>query len=261
TSGRVFPRAMKASPLLRAWLARLAGLGVEIRLRHRLRELGPEKNVVVADATGARAVIQADAVVLALGGASWPRLGSDGHWPALLAQKGIDVRPFAPSNSGVTIAWSSELAHRHTGAPLKRIAVSCGGETSRGEAIITTSGLEGGAIHALSPVIRAQLERQGLAELSIDLRPDISMEALATRLASARRGDSRANVLRKAARLSPAAVATLREAVANDLPAEAAALAALIKAVPLKARALGDIATAISTAGGVAWSEIGEHFM
>lgn len=261
TSGRVFPRAMKASPLLRAWLARLAEFGVEMRLRHRLVELGPASSVIVADAAGARVEIQADAVVLALGGASWPRLGSDGHWADMLAQKGIDVRAFAPSNSGVVVARSSEIAERHAGAPLKRIAVSCDGRTSRGEAIITASGLEGGAVYALSPAIREALARDGIAALSLDLRPDISADALATRLASARKGDSRANVLRKSARLSPAAVALLREATANQLPAEPAALAGLIKAVPLKAHALADIAAAISTAGGVAWSEVDEHFM
>ena len=261
TSGRVFPRAMKASPLLRAWLARLAGLGVEIRLRHRLLELGPASRVVVTDATGTRAEIPTDAIVLALGGASWPRLGSDGNWADMLAQRGIDVRPFAPSNSGVLIAWSPEMAQRHAGAPLKRIAVSCSGQTTRGEAIVTVSGLEGGAIYALSPAIREAIARNGVASLSLDLRPDITAEALAARLASARKGDSRANVLRKAARLPPAAVAILREAVANKLPSEPAALAALIKAVPLDVRALAPLASAISTAGGVPWPEIDEHFM
>lgn len=261
TSGRIFPRAMKASPLLRAWLARLAALGVDMRLRHRLLKLRAEKHVVVADAVGARVEIQADAIVLALGGASWPRLGSDGHWADILAQRGIDVRPFAPSNSSVAIAWGPEFTQRHAGAPLKRIAVSCAGQTSRGEAIVTTSGLEGGAIYALSPTIRAALARDAAAVLRLDLRPDISVEALATRLGSARKGDSRANILRKAARLSPAAVAVLRDAVANALPSEPAALAALIKAVPLQTRALGDITTAISTAGGVAWPGIDGHFM
>jgi len=261
TSGRVFPRAMKASPLLRAWLARLAELGVDMWLRHRLVSLMDGPSLIVAGADGAAVEMQADAIVLALGGASWPRLGSDGHWSGLLAQKGIDLRPFAPSNSGIAVVWGPEFAERNAGTPLKRIAVSCGAQTSRGEAIITASGLEGGAIYALSPAIRAALERDGVAEVSLDLRPDISAEALAARLASARKGDSRANVLRKAARLSPAAVAVLREAVANQIPAQPAALAALIKAVPLKARGLGDIAMAISTAGGVSWSEIDAHFM
>ncbi len=261
TSGRIFPRAMKASPLLRAWLARLVGLGVEIRLRHRLLAIEEDLTITAASADGAPVAIEADAVVLALGGASWPRLGSDGHWADLLARRGIDVRPFTPSNSGVAITWGPELAQRHAGAPLKRIALSCSAQTSRGEAIVTASGLEGGAVYALSPAIREAIARDGVAKLSLDLRPDISIDMLSGRLASARKGDSRANVLRKAARLSPAAIAVLRDATANQLPSDPGALATLIKAVPLDVGALAPLASAISTAGGIAWPEIDAHFM
>ncbi len=261
SSGRVFPRAMKASPLLRAWLARLADLGVEMRLRHRLLDVQEGWMLAVAGPNGTRVEMRADAIVLALGGASWPRLGSDGQWADVLRARGIDVRPLQASNCGVVVAWSAGLIERSAGAPLKRITVSCGGESRRGEIIITSAGLEGGAIYALSPVIRDALERHGAAALSLDLRPDISIEALAQRLAAARKGDSRSNVLRKAAHLSPAAVAVLRESVRNELPADAAALAALIKAVPLRVTALRDLSTAISTAGGVAWTEIDAHLM
>ena len=261
TSGRIFPRAMKASPLLRAWLARLAGLGVDLRLRHRLLDIQEDLTIMAAGSDGTRVAIEADAIVLALGGASWPRLGSDGHWAELLARHGVDVRSFAPSNSGVAITWGPELAQRHAGAPLKRIAISCSDQTSRGEAIVTASGLEGGAIYALSPAIREAIARDGAAALSLDLRPDVGVDALATRLASARKGDSRANVLRKAARLSPAAIAVLREATGNQIPNDSPALAAMIKAVPLQVRALAPLASAISTAGGVAWPEIDAHFM
>lgn len=261
TSGRIFPKAMKASPLLRAWLARLGDLGVEMRLRHRLSTLSGEGKLIITDAAGTRSEMTADAVVLALGGASWPRLGSDGHWAADLRDKGIDVTPLEPANSGIAISWSPDLVERHAGAPLKRIALTCGGQTSRGEAIITAAGLEGGAVYALSPILRDTLRRERVAALSLDLRPDITTDVLAARLASARKGDSRSNVLRKATRLSPAAVVVLRDAVANRLPAEPTALAALIKAVPLRGTGLADIATAISTAGGVAWTEIDEGFM
>ena len=133
--------------------------------------------------------------------------------------------------------------------------------TSRGEAIVTASGLEGGAIYALSTALRTALRDRGSAALSIDLRPDISAEALAARLASARKGDTQSNILRKAGRLSPAAVAVLREGVANRLPGEPAALAGLIKAVPLVVTGLGAIETAISTAGGISWQEINADFM
>jgi uncharacterized flavoprotein (TIGR03862 family) len=261
TSGRIFPRAMKASPLLRAWLARLGELGVEMRLRHRLIGRRRDGTVLVADARGARVEMACDALVLALGGASWPRLGSTGQWADILRGQGIEVRPLQPANSALAITWSAGLIERHAGAPLKRIAVTCGGETQRGEAIISAKGLEGGAIYALSPLLRADLDRRGAAELRLDLRPDIETKALAERLAGARKGDSRANVLRKAARLSPAAVAVLRDAVTNQLPAEPAALAALIKAVPLHGGSLGGLATAISTAGGIAWAEIDAHYM
>jgi len=261
TSGRVFPRVMKASPLLRAWLARLSDLGVEMRLRHRLVGRRRDGTVLLVDASGTRVELACDALVLALGGASWPRLGSTGKWADILRGQGIEVRPLQPANSGLAIAWSTGLIERHAGAPLKRIAVTCGGETQRGEAIIAAKGLEGGAIYALSPVLRAALDRDGSAELSLDLRPDIEAKPLAERLAGARKGDSRANVLRKAARLSPAAVAVLRDAVTNRLPAEPVALAALIKAVPLHGGALDDLATAISTAGGIAWVEIDAQYM
>jgi uncharacterized flavoprotein (TIGR03862 family) len=261
SSGRVFPRALTASPLLRAWLARLADLGVEMRLRHRLLDVQEGWMLAVASPNGTRVEMRADAIVLALGGASWPRLGSDGQWADVLRARGIDVRPLQASNCGVVVAWSAGLIERSAGAPLKRIAVSCGGESRRGEIIITSAGLEGGAIYALSPVIRDALERHGATALSLDLRPDISIKALAQRLASARKGDSRSNVLRKAAHLSPAAVAVLRESVRNELPADTAALAALIKAVPLRVTALRNLSTAISTAGGVAWTEIDAHLM
>ena len=261
TSGRIFPRTMKASPLLRAWLARLASLGVEIRLRQRLLDRRPDGTLILADATGSRVELACDALILALGGASWPRLGSDGHWAEWLRGNGVVVNPLQPANSGIAIAWSASLVGQHAGAPLKRIAVTCAGETRRGEAIITEKGLEGGVIYALSPILRDAITRSGIAELSLDLRPDIHVDTLAARLASARKGDSRANVLRKAARLPPAAVAVLRDALANTVPAEPAALAAQIKAVPLRATTLADLATAISTAGGVAWEELDERYM
>jgi uncharacterized flavoprotein (TIGR03862 family) len=261
SSGRVFPRAMKASPLLRAWLARLEQAGVTLRTRTRLVAIGPDRKLTLEGPDGARFDLRADAIVLAMGGGSWPRLGSDGAWTNLLANAGIDVLPLQPSNGGVAIAWSSQTAERFAGTPLKRIAVSCGALTQRGEAIITRTGLEGGAIYALSPALREALGRDATATLLLDLRPDIAPDALATRLAAARKGDSRSNMLRKAAQLSPAAVAVLRDATSNALPVDPAALAALIKAVPLRVAGLMDLDRAISSAGGIAGHEIDPHFM
>lgn len=261
SSGRVFPRAMKASPLLRAWLARLERAGVVLRTRHRLVALAPDHTLALEGPDGARFELRADAVVLAMGGGSWPRLGSDGRWTDLLVNAGIDVRPLQSSNGGVAIVWSPQTAERFAGTPLKRIAVGCGALTQRGEAIITRTGLEGGAIYALSPALREALGRDATATVLLDLRPDIAPDALAVRLAAARKGDSRSNMLRKAAQLSPAAIAILRDATSNDLPADPTALAALIKTVPLRVTGLMDLDRAISSAGGIAGHEIDPHFM
>ena len=261
SSGRVFPRAMKASPLLRAWLARLEAAGVVLRTRQRLVGIAPDLALTLEGPDGARTDLTADAVVLAMGGASWPRLGSDGSWTTLLAVAGIDVRPLQPSNVGVAIAWSPKTAERFAGTPLKRIAASCGQATERGEAILTRTGLEGGAVYALSPALREALDRDGIARLMLDLRPDIAADALAARLAGARKGDSLSNKLRKAAQLSPAAIAILRDATGNDLPADPTALSAIIKAVPLRVTGLMGLDRAISTAGGIAAGEIDPHFM
>jgi uncharacterized flavoprotein (TIGR03862 family) len=261
SSGRVFPRAMKASPLLRAWLARLERAGVTLRTRHRLVAISPDRKLVLEGPDGARSDLRADAIVLALGGRSWPRLGSDGRWTDLLAALGVEVHPLQPSNGGIAIAWSPQTTDRFAGAPLKRLVVSCGPMTQRGEAIVTRTGLEGGAVYALSPALREALGSDATATLLLDLRPDIETDALATRIAGARKGDSRSNMLRKAAQLSPAAIAVLRDATGNDLPTDPTALAALIKSVPLQVTGLMDIEHAISSAGGIAGHEIDPHFM
>ena len=261
SSGRIFPRAMKASPLLRAWLARLAGLGVNLQTRHRLAAIEAGPRLMVVGPHGAETSMTPDAVVLALGGGSWPRLGSDGGWTSLLLSAGIDVRPLRPSNVGIAVSWSAALAERFAGAPLKRIAVRCGDTVQRGEAIVTRTGLEGGVIYALSSAIRAAVDRDGTAQIAVDIRPDIAVDALSARLAGARKGDSRTNILRKAAQLSPAAIAVLRDATGNQFPGEPAALAALIKAVPLRVTGLMDLSRAISSAGGIAAAEIDPHFM
>jgi uncharacterized flavoprotein (TIGR03862 family) len=261
SSGRIFPRAMKASPLLRAWLARLDSLGVALQTRQRLVALEAGPRLVVEGPDEARVTMTPQAVVLALGGGSWPRLGADGHWTGLLASAGIDVRPLSPSNVGVAVSWSAGVAERFAGAPLKRIAVRCGDAAHRGEAIVTRTGLEGGVIYALSPAIRAALDRDEVAQILVDLRPDLTVDALATRLAGTRKGDSLANILRKAAQLSPAAIAVLRDATANEIPREPAALAALIKSVPLRVTRLMDLTRAISSAGGIAAGELDHHFM
>ncbi|MGE0022743.1 MAG: NAD(P)/FAD-dependent oxidoreductase [Hyphomicrobium sp.] len=264
TSGRVFPRAMKTSPLLRAWLARLARLGVEIRLGHRWTGWD-EGGALLFETEAGRVRVEAACTVLALGGASWPRLGSDAGWVAPLAAKGVAVTPLAPSNCGVRVAWSEVFRARFAGAPLKRIAGSAGGETVRGEAMITASGLEGGAVYALSAPIRNALAADGMAEIAIDLRPDIAKANLAARLAKPRGKQSLATHLRKALSLDAPAIGLLHEAAhTSGTPLtglEAERIARLVKGIPVRVTGLAPIDRAISTSGGVAFDAVDEAFM
>lgn len=259
TSGRVFPKSFKASPLLRAWLSRLAALGVTLETRHDWQGWNEDGALCFAPPVGEK-IVRADAVLFALGGASWPRLGGDGGWVAPFASRGIEIAPLRSANSGVTIAWSEPFRTRFPGQPLKRIALSCGTHTVRGEAMITEAGLEGGAVYALSRDIRETVEREGQARLIVDLRPDLSVADLATRLASARKGESMANRLRKAGGLSPAAASLLREPD-PALPADPALLAARIKAGTLAVTGMAGLERAISTAGGVSRVMLDDHLM
>jgi len=260
SSGRVFPRAFKASPLLRAWLARLEGLGVRFALRHAWRGWDAGGALVFADAAGRTVTSRPDATLLALGGASWPRLGSDGSWVGILQDRGIPVAPLRPANMGFTLAWSEVIRSRFEGEPLKRIALTFGDATVRGEAVVTADGLEGGAIYALSGRLREAVARQGHATLLLDLRPDFSLDALAARLSAPRKGQSASTFLRKAAGLSPLAIALLRESTPR-LPEEPEALARLVKAVPLTLTGMKPLERAISTAGGIPFSETDGHLM
>jgi uncharacterized flavoprotein (TIGR03862 family) len=203
--------------------------------------------------------------ILALGGASWPRLGSDGGWVAALAEAGIAISPLRPANCGFRVQWSEPFRNRRAGSPLKRIAVTFAGQTVLGEAVVTEDGIEGGAIYALSGSLREAIEGDGSALAAVDLRPDLTQADLATRLAKGRAKESLSTSLRKNVRLSPAGIDFVREAAIGQgrplagLPA--GDLAAFIKAVPLRLTGTADIARAISTAGGVSFDEINERFM
>ena len=260
SSGRVFPAAMKASPLLRAWIARLAGQGVRFALRRRWQGWDASGRLLFAAGDGAVERVSADATVLALGGASWPRLGSDGAWAAILAGRGVAVVPFAPANCGFAVAWTPLFRDRFAGTPLKPVALSHGGRTVRGEAMVSAYGIEGGAVYALSAGLRDAVAAAGHAELRIDLRPETTAEALAQRLGAVAGAPSMATRLRKGAGLSPVAAALLREGGA-DLPRDPVALAARIKALPLAVGRPQPLARAISSAGGVALDAVDEHFM
>jgi uncharacterized flavoprotein (TIGR03862 family) len=260
SSGRVFPKAFKASPLLRAWLSRLEGLGIRFVLRHRWQGWDEEGSLVFTDAASHPVRARPDATILALGGASWPRLGSDGSWVELLSQCGIAISPLRPANMGFTCPWSDIMLNRFEGEPLKRIALTFEGATVKGEAIITADGIEGGAVYALSARLRNAIERSGSALLHIDLRPDLSHAALLRKLDAPRKGQSASTFLRKSAGLSPVGIALLREA-SPALPPEPEALARLMKAVPVRLTGTKSLDRAISSAGGVPFGEVDGQLM
>lgn len=261
SSGRVFPAALKTSPLLRAWLTRLDRLGVRLHTRHEWLGWDEAGRLEFRLAGGGRKTALPDATILALGGGSWPRLGADGGWVAPLGRAGIAITPLRPANCGFSVAWSELFCGRFAGQPLKRITLSFAGTTVAGEAVVTETGIEGSAVYALSARLRDAIDAHGPATLRIDLRPDLAEGELATRLGRPRPGQSQANVLRKATGLAPVAVNLLREGVGGALPREPDGLAALIKAVPLVLTGPQPLARAISTAGGVALTEFGEGLM
>jgi hypothetical protein len=240
SSGRVFPVAMKGSPLLRAWLARLAAQGVGFRTRWRW--LGFRDGAAVFDTPGGRQAAGFAACVLALGGASWARLGSDGAWVPGLRALGVEVGDFAPANMGFRVDWSAPMAP-FFGVPVKGCAlVLPDGRRERGEFVVSARGVEGGGIYAVSRALRAG------APVVLDLFPDLTLTQAAARLGG-RAGDSLGNRLRKA-RLSPVAVALAQE-WGRPLPQDAGALAARLKALPVPLRGPRPLDEAISTAGGV----------
>ncbi|OPY96600.1 NAD(FAD)-utilizing dehydrogenase [Bradyrhizobium sacchari] len=264
SSGRVFPKTFKASPLLRAWLRRLDAAGVRFAFRHRWTGWDGEGRLLFQTPAGTSAVA-ARATVLALGGASWPRLGSDGGWVNILTAKGIAISRLRPANSGFTVTWSDVFRDRFEGQPLKGVALTVGAHTVRGEAMITRSGIEGGAIYALSAELREAVLDLGEARLTIALRPDLDAGALNTRLSGTRGKQSLANFLRKAAQLSPVGIGLMQEAaIASGRPLASfspAQLAQLINAIPLQLTGTAPIERAISTAGGIAFPELDDHFM
>jgi len=264
SSGRVFPKTFKASPLLRAWLRRLDQSGVIFALRHQWTGWDV-KGALQFETPEGGVFVQADATVLALGGASWPKLGSDGGWADLLDSKGIQVTPLRPANCGFRVAWTDVFRDRLEGQPLKGVALSFGSETARGEMTITRDGIEGGAVYALSAPLREAILASREAVLHVSLRPDLAVPDLIARLSLSRQKQSMSNFLRKAAGLSPPAIGLLQEAAiaagTNLAAMSPETLAAFINAVPVKLTGVAPIARAISTAGGISFDEIDTHFM
>ncbi len=276
TSGRVFPASFRATPLLRAWLARLAGLGVVTQTRDRWMGWGSTSSGAVDprramfsrrddNSTATTRAVASDVTVFALGGASWPRVGSDGGWVPAFRRAGVEVNELRPANCGVRVEWSRVFADRFAGVPLKNVAIGVSVDGvmvwCRGDAMITMGGLEGGPVYAQSRAIRDAIDRDGRCVIKVDLHPDLTVETLTERLTHRRPKESLAASLRRAIGLSPVAVSVLRESTANHVPSHAAPLAKLVKAVPLVVTSTMPIARAISSAGGVALSEVDDSFM
>jgi uncharacterized flavoprotein (TIGR03862 family) len=249
SSGRIFPKAMKASPLLRAWLQRLSEQGVVIHTRHDWQGWDEDGALRFATPQGA-VTAKPDITVLALGGASWPRLGADGSWVDMLTKLGVDIAPFRPANMGLDIDWSEGFKARFAGKPLKNIGLSFADETVRGEALITRQGLEGGAVYALSAAIREALARGDAAFLTIDLRPDLSLEAVSQRLEKQPLKTTVSNRLRKALKFSPEMIGLYHEQeLKPDVPNN-------IKNLRLRVKSTAGLERAISSAGGIRFESL-----
>ncbi|WP_298915668.1 TIGR03862 family flavoprotein [uncultured Roseobacter sp.] len=246
STGRVFPKVMKASPLLRAWVQRLSGAGVAFRTRMRWR--GWEDGRAVFDGPNGPETVAADATVLALGGGSWSRLGSDGAWQEVLVARGVEVTPLAPSNAGLSVLWTDHMAP-HFGKALKAVRWQAGSMSSRGEAIVSARGLEGGGIYSLTPAIRNN------APLTVDLVPDRTAADLEKQLSSKAENLRLSNWLKKSLRLPPVKTGLFFEMVQGATLARADWVRT-VKALPLRHAGILPMDEAISTAGGVAFQAL-----
>jgi hypothetical protein len=262
SSGRVFPQSFKAAPLLRKWYARLENLGVSFSLRRLWRGWDDQGQLVFTGPEDVIEHIKPDITVLALGGASWPRLGADGGWVDILRAEGVPVAPLRPANCGFSVAWSDIFSTKYAGHPLKPVTLTFAGKTQQGEIMVTAKGFEGGLIYAFSAELRNEIDKNGSATVMLDLRPDVSVDDLARHFSSQRGALSFSNTLKKTGRLSDVAAALVREAggkAAQSLPPDA--LAALVKKLPLRFDAAFPIDRAISSAGGIAFDALDDAFM
>jgi hypothetical protein len=259
TSGRVFPKAMKASPLLRAWQARLLALGVTFHLEHDWQ--GWDDDALIFKTNDSIKKIKPDATLLALGGASWPHLGTDGSWVKYLQPYGVDIHDLKPSNCGFHVNWSDYFKSHFAHKPLKNIALHHHNHHIKGELMVTEHGLEGGALYALSPSLRDEYERLGFATVFIDLKPDLTHAEIEKRLSISKRL-SLPRLLKEKIGLSDLATALLYET--ENMAFASLSLdekAKIIKAYPLQLAEPFDIKRAISSSGGIALTELDEHFM
>jgi len=257
SSRRVFPKDFKAAPLLRAWLRRLRTNGLTVHARHRWSGWS-EDGRLMFDTPQGRKDVTADATILALGGASWPKLGSDGAWLPWLEDQGVAMTPLRPANCGFDVDWSDHFSGRFEGQPVKNIRLKFHGQTATGEFVITKTGLEGGPVYALSSKLLHTLKAKGRASLTIDLSPDRTVENVLERLNRPRGKKTMATHLKRTLHLSGVKAGLLREGTSPDAFADLGALAAAIKALPLTLTQPRPIAEAISSSGGVRWDQMDE---
>lgn len=260
TSGRVFPVGMKASPLLRAWIKRLSASGVTFHLRCKLTAILPDGSLRFASPDG-DVNVKADAVVLALGGGSWSRLGSDGAWTEWLSQAGVKVEALRPANCGFDVAWSDVFKEKFDGHPIKSVVLSFGEFRQQGEFIITKEGVEGSLVYAASALLRDEIASNGKAVMHLDLAPDKTETQLMERLSKPRGSRSMASHLEKTVGMKGVKVGLLREFVPKDKFSDPATLAAFIKQLPIPLIATRPLDEAISSAGGVSFESLDENLM
>jgi len=258
TSGRVFPKSLKASPLLRALVARLESKGARILTRHEWTGWDGSGNLAFITPEGA-ATLRPDATLLALGGASWPKLGSDGGWEDILQRRNVPLSPLRPSNCGFSVAWSELFRNKFAGQPLKTVALSFGGVSIPGDVMITRNGIEGGPVYALSAALRDA--DAGETMVAIDLRPALTPAAIMEKLSAPRGSKSFSTWMQKALGLPPVAISLLREADPEAPSRSAGKIAALIKAVPLRLGAPFPLERAVSTAGGIKLTALTQDYM
>ena len=260
TSGRVFPMGMKASPLLRAWLKRLGEAGVSLHVRHKWLGWDPDGTLKFSTPTG-ELKVKAEAVVLALGGGSWARLGSSGEWVPWLKQAGVRVEALRPANCGFDVAWSEHFREKYDGQPVKSVILSFEELRQQGEFIITKEGVEGGLIYSVSAPMRDALLANGVAVMHLDLKPDRTLDWLKDKLSRPRGSRSLASYLEKSLGIFGVKAGLLREFVSKEDFTNPERLAGLIKALPVPLTAPRPLDEAISSAGGVAFEALDEHLM
>ncbi|MCC2974448.1 TIGR03862 family flavoprotein [Massilia sp. IC2-476] len=261
SSGRVFPTDMKAAPLLRAWLHRLREAGVRFHMRHRW--LGWQDGRLRLASPDGEILIEADATVLALGGASWARLGSDGAWAPLLAERGVEVAPLVPSNCGFDADWSAHFSEKHAGAPLTTVAIAWRGRDGclvrrQGQFVVTATGIEGSLVYAISAPLRDQIAEEGSATIWLDLLPDFDADRVAAEVARPRGSRSLSSHLAGRLGIKGVKAGLLHECLSKDEYADPQTLAAALKALPLVLRRPRPIDEAISSAGGVRFDALAE---